>query len=320
MSNSLLTVVVPVYNTGKYLNRCIESILNQTINNISIVIINDGSTDNSEKIIEKNFLKNPNIEYIKLEQNIGVGNARNLGIEKAETKYVTFIDSDDWVDSSYYENMLQIIEYDQSDVCISGIKTEADDVYNWKFRYKYPSNFTMDGNFCIHLLTKQYNHDITISPIVNNKIYKKALISNNNILFNQSRRAQDLYFSFMIFIYTNRVSICHDVFYHYYQRNFSATHNFTKQYIDDYFYILYTLKQELNVRHLFENYEKEYESYVNHYMTKLINNMFNNIQIADEQKRYIIYILKKATELISIDKLIKYIDIERLKLFWEIRN
>lgn len=318
MSKPLLTVIIPVYNTSEYLSRCIESVLNQTINDIDIIIVNDGSTDNSEEIIKKNFLKCPNIEYIKLEKNIGVGNARNLGIEKAKTKYVTFIDSDDWVDAAYYENMLQVIEYDQSDICISGIKTEVDDVYGWKFRYRYPSHFVVDGNFCMHALTNQYNNDIAISPIVNNRIYKKLLISNNNIQFELAGRAQDLFFSFMVFLYTDKASVCHNVFYHYYQRNLSATHDFTKRYIDDYFYNLLTLKKELNARRLLLSYKSEYDSYVNHYMTKLINNMFHNVQTISEQKEYIIYILKKATTLISIERLIEYIDIERLKQFWRI--
>ena len=318
MSKPLLTVVIPVYNTGEYLSRCIESVMNQTINNIDIIIINDGSTDDSEKIIKKYILKQPDINYIKLEKNIGVGNARNLGIDKTKTKYIAFIDSDDWVDATYYENMLQTIEHDKTDVCISGIKTEVDDIYSWKYRYQYPTHFIADGDFCMHSLTNQYNHDIMISPIVNNRIYKKTLISDNNIWFDKSRRAQDLFFSFMVFVYTAKASICHNVFYHYYQRGFSATHNFTKQYVDDYFYILHALRKELNTRGLYSSYKKEYECYVNHYMTKLVNNMFNNVQTANEQKEYIVYILKKAAALIAIEKLVEYVDIERLKTFWSI--
>lgn len=315
---SLLTVVIPVYNTSEYLNRCVESVLNQTINDIAVIIINDGSTDNSDEVIKKNFQNRPNLEYIKLEKNLGVGNARNIGIEKATTKYIAFIDSDDWIDAAYYENMLRIVEHDQSDICISGMKTEVDDVYRWKFRYQYPSHFTVDGNFCIHSLTKQYNHDISISPIVNNRIYKKSIISDNDIRFDPSRRAQDLFFSFMVFVYTNSASFCHNVFYHYYQRSVSAIHNFNRQYVDDYFYILFSLRNELESRNIFSQYKMEYESYVNHNMTKIINNMFRNIQSEVDQRNYIIYIIKKAAGLISLDKLIEYIDIERLKKFWNI--
>lgn len=316
MANPLLTVVIPVYNTGAYLSRCLESVINQTIKNIDIIIINDGSTDNSEKVIMKYVLKQPDIDYIRLEKNIGVGNARNIGIEKAKTKYITFIDSDDWVDAAYYDNMLQVIEHDETDICISGIKTEVDDIYSWKFRYQYPSHFIADGEFCMHLLTNQYNNDISLSPIVNNRIYKKELISDNNIWFDKCRRAQDLFFSFMVFIYANKVSICNDVFYHYYQRSFSATHNFTKVYVNDYFSILLELKKELNARELYSIYKNEYECYVYHYMTKIIKNMFNNIQTVNEQKEYIKYILKTAANVITLDKIVEYVDIERLKTFW----
>lgn len=318
MSKALLTIVIPVYNTAEYLGRCIESVTNQTEQNIEIIIINDGSTDNSDEIIQKYLRSNPQIQYIKLEENIGVGNARNIGIDNAKTKYITFIDSDDWVDTTYYENMLKIIERDNTDICIAGIKTEVDDVYLWKYRYKYPADFIVSSDFCLHSLTNQYNHNITISPIVNNKIYNRTLILNNQIMFDKSRRAQDVFFSFMIFIYANKVSICHNEFYHYYQRNYSATHNFTKQYVDDYFNILVSLKTELKFRGLYSLYKNEFESYVNHCMTKLINNMFNNIQMVNEQKNYVTYILNKTVNLISIERLMEYIDIERIKRFWQI--
>lgn len=318
MDKSLLTVIIPVYNTSEYLGRCIESVTNQTEHNIEIIIINDASTDNSDVIIRNYITTHPQINYIKLPTNIGVGNARNIGINNAQTKYIAFIDSDDWVDASYYENMLGRIEMDKSDICISGIKTEVDDTYAWKYRYQYPSDVTIDRDFCIHALTKQYNSDISISPIVNNKIYRKDLILNNQIRFDKSRRAQDLFFSFMAFIYSTQASICYNSFYHYYQRNFSATHNFTKQYIDDYFYVLYTLKSELKARNLYSLYQKEYERYVNHHMTKLINNMFNNVQNAKDQKNYFIYILRKANTVIPIEKIMEYIDITKLRNFWAI--
>ena len=157
MDKSLLTVIIPVYNTSEYLGRCIESVTNQTEHNIEIIIINDASTDKSDVVIQNYIATHPKINYIKLSKNIGVGNARNIGINTAKTKYVAFIDSDDWVDVAYYENMLERIEIDRSDICISGIKTEVDDIYSWKYRYQYPSDFTVNGDFCIHGLTRQYN-------------------------------------------------------------------------------------------------------------------------------------------------------------------
>ena len=215
--------------------------------------------------------------------------------------------------------MLKRIEMDKSDVCISGIKTEVDDIYAWKYRYQYQTDFTVDGIFCIHALTKQYNSDVSVSPIVNNRVYNRDLILSNQIKFDESRRAQDLFFSFMTFVYASHVSFCCNSFYHYYQRNFSATHNFTKKYIDDYFYILFTLKKELKIRNSYTLYQKEYESYVNNYMVKLINNMFNNVQKVEEQRDYFIYILQKANTVISIEKIMEHIDITKLRDFWILR-
>lgn len=317
MKHSPLTVVIPVFNTAQYLERCLQSVVNQTEPCLDIIIINDGSTDNSEKIIEKYLEKYKYIKYIKLQENIGVGNARNIGITNSATDYIAFVDSDDWIDVTFYKRMLQSINKYSTDVCIAGIKTEVDDIYNWEYRYKYPDNFTTDGSFCLHSLTKLYNTDINISPIVNNKIYNKKTLLENNIFFDASRRAQDVYFSFMIFVYAKRVSFCNDTFYHYYQRNLSATHNFNEHYINDYFYILSSLKTELELRKIYPIYLNEYEAYVKHYLTKLINNMFRNVQSSLLQKNYIIYILKKANKIIPIERLISFVDVEKFKRFWE---
>lgn len=318
MEKALLTVIIPVYNTENYLNRCIETVVNQTIKNIDIIIINDGSTDNSEIIIRKYMVKYPNIRYIKLGKNIGVGNARNLGIKNTVTQYIAFLDSDDWIDATYYEKMLKNIIQDKSDVCISGIKTEIDDVYGWTYRYKYPTHFSVEGDYCLHSLCNQYNHDIAISPIVNNKIYCKKILTDNELWFDESRRAQDLSFTFLLFIYVNKASICHDTFYHYYQRKFSATHNFSKQYVDDYFYILCILKQELKGKKIYKKYEKEFESYAVLHLSKLINNMFNNVQKEHEQKAYLTYIIKQAIKVIPLETIFDHIDIGRFKKFWTI--
>lgn len=313
-----LTIIIPVYNTANYLNRCLEAITNQAEQNIEIIIVNDGSTDNSDFIIHHFAKAHTNIHCINKEVRIGVGDSRNIGIRNAKTPYIGFVDSDDWVDITYYQALLKSIISTNADVCISGIKTESDDVYNWKYRYEYPTSTSFDGHFCLQSLTRCYNTDFSISPIVNNRIYKTSLLTDNEIFFDDTRRAQDVYFSFMVFIYADKVSINENVFYHYYQRDLSATHDFSVSYVDDYSHVLLTLKEELNCRNLFKKYEEEYYRYVYLNLTKLINNMFNNIQRSNEQKELIIYILKSFSTIMPFDRTIKYIDVERLKDFWRL--
>lgn len=314
----ILSIIIPVFNTENYILRCLETIINQSLDDYEIIIINDGSTDDSDSIIRHRIRGLDNVKYYELKNNVGIGNARNLGIAYSKGDYVGFIDSDDWVDLIYYEKMLHFITADNSDICISGVKAEYDDVYFSKNRYFYPSHIQIDGVYALHSLTDMYNHDTRITPIVNNKLYKKSIIVDNDIRFDKTRRSQDNYFSFMSLLYSNKVSLVNDVFYHYYQRFGSATHDFSKKYINEYIFVLNSIKETLIKRNLFKIYEKEYNSYVNRCIFALINRLFSEENDVRVQKEYIIYILKKVSNTVPIYSMMEYIDISRFKEFWKI--
>ena len=109
---SKVSIIIPVYNVEKYLDKCLKSVLNQTYKNIEIIVINDGSTDNSLKICKK--YKDKRIVLIDKE-NGGVSSARNKGLELASGKYITFVDSDDWLELDAIENMVSFIEKENVD-------------------------------------------------------------------------------------------------------------------------------------------------------------------------------------------------------------
>lgn len=110
-----VSVIVPVYNTEKYIKKCLDSLLEQTLQDIEIIIVNDGSTDNSEKIINEFIKTNVNslkqIKYFKKE-NGGLSDARNFGVGKSTGKYISFIDSDDYVDKNLYKNLEKYMDDD----------------------------------------------------------------------------------------------------------------------------------------------------------------------------------------------------------------
>lgn len=97
-------MIIPIYNTGKYLPKCLDSILNQTFNQIEILCIDDGSTDNSLQILEEYSNKDSRIKIFSNNHN-GAGAARNTGLDNAKGKYISFIDSDDWIDSNTYQEL-----------------------------------------------------------------------------------------------------------------------------------------------------------------------------------------------------------------------
>lgn len=112
-----ISTIIPVYNTSKYLKKCIDSIINQSIgfNNIELILVNDGSTDDSEKIINKYLKKYENIKYI-YQENSGQAVARNKGLELASGDYISFIDSDDYIDLNMYEELYSMVENNNLDI------------------------------------------------------------------------------------------------------------------------------------------------------------------------------------------------------------
>lgn len=112
--NIKISVIVPVYNVEKYIRQCLESIINQTYKNLEIIIVNDGTRDNSMKIVEE-YLSDERIRVINKE-NGGISSARNRGIEEATGEYVSFVDSDDWLEIDLYERIVQILEGNKVDI------------------------------------------------------------------------------------------------------------------------------------------------------------------------------------------------------------
>ena len=125
--NPKVSVIIPVYNVEQYLKQCLDSVVNQTFKDIEIIIVNDCSPDNSLQIINEYQQKDSRIVLVDLKENVGLGFSRNEGMKVAKGKYITFVDSDDWVTKDYVEILYNTIEKYQYDV-ISPDFYEYDDV------------------------------------------------------------------------------------------------------------------------------------------------------------------------------------------------
>ena len=122
--NPKISVIIPVYNVEGFIDRCIKSVVNQTLQDIEIIIVNDGSQDNSELVIKK-YLNSEKIKYFKKE-NGGLSSARNFGINCANGEYIAFLDSDDYIDSNMYEEMYRLAKKENADM------VECDFVKEWE--------------------------------------------------------------------------------------------------------------------------------------------------------------------------------------------
>lgn len=211
----ILSIIVPIYNTEKYLDRCITTILNQTLKNIELILINDGSTDSSLKIIKK-YEKIDNRIKIIDQLNVGLSSTRNKGIKIAKGKYIAFVDSDDYIDNKKaYELMVKIAEQKKSEIVIGNYLFVNEKNQLWP---RYDKNiFTNPLNFKKNsfLKNKKIFYD-SLSQGVWNKIYKRTFITQNNLKFPDGLIFEDTPFSLEVVSLSKKISILPINVYNYY--------------------------------------------------------------------------------------------------------
>ena len=163
----MISVIVPIYNTDKYLSKCLNSILNQTYKDIELILVDDGSTDNSSAICKQFKEKDNRVIYYS-----GQGAARNYALDRCHGEWIAFIDSDDWIEKDMFENMITEAKKSNSDIAICGWYKS----YGFKKRKQSkPDTITIFNN--IELL-QEYFLGNTITPMIWNKIYKSNLWKN----------------------------------------------------------------------------------------------------------------------------------------------
>ena len=121
----LISIIVPIYNVEKYLNKCIESIVNQTYENIEIILIDDGSNDNSGIICDE-YAKKDNRIIVVHKENGGVSSARNKGLKIAKGEWISFVDADDWIEQTFCQTLLNKVTQEQADIALCGYNRITD--------------------------------------------------------------------------------------------------------------------------------------------------------------------------------------------------
>ena len=313
MKNNLLTVIIPTYNTRNYLERCLNSVTNQSLKEIEIIIVDDNSTDGTSEIIQKYVKQFSNITYYHNSENLGPGGARNVGLKFVKTKYVCFLDSDDWVDTGMYKKAIHMLETNCScDITICGIKTEFDNPYCVKNRYQYKDANIITNEFALSLLCKTENQDISISSLLGNKVFRTKLIKEHNIFFERLYFEDEL-FSFLAILNANKIALLPDVYLHYYQRQSSIMHSFSRKYIDDTLEIFLILKKYLEEKSIFCIYQSYYYAFFMRCYFSLMNVLFSSEQNLDVQRKYLLYFANSFEENFNLTDVIHYMDINVLK-------
>ena len=212
---SLISIIVPVYNAENYLHRCIDSVINQTYSDWELLLINDGSVDNSGAICEDYARQDRRIKYF-FKSNGGVGSARNLGLKYASGEWIQFLDSDDWISSEcldiclkeVVDNKLDILQYSHSiaypDGTVTPLIKKTTDVYD-------PASYIQHGTFNVS---------------AGGNMFRKSIVDKCKIEFNQSLKlAEDQIFILNLIQHSSCIKFLANPMYFYFQNSLSAVHN-----------------------------------------------------------------------------------------------
>lgn len=213
MNKCKLSIIVPVYGVEKYIDKCLDSLVKQSLKEIEIIVVNDGTKDNSQKIIDKYVKKYPEKIKSYIKENGGQGSARNYGLEKANGEYIGYVDSDDFIEKDMYKKLYNKAKEDNYDIVVCGN-------YNVSEDYKTKNIDTFINNYNTDL-----ENIIFGKMAVWNKIYKKEILVENKLKFKEKVWYEDLAFTLKAIINSNSFAFINEPLYDYLIREGSTMNN-----------------------------------------------------------------------------------------------
>ena len=275
--NNKVTIIIPVYNSEKYIQRCLDSCINQTYKNIEILVINDGSTDRTKQIITK--IKDKRIIMID-KKNSGVSDSRNVGLSKARGKYIMFLDSDDWLDQDAVKQMVQIISKENIDAIRFNYRIATIENNQIKFKKPLPTKFE-----------KENKNNIGLIDVLNGDIYcyvwllmiKKSSLTPEIAFDNKLAMMEDNDFFIQILLNKINIKYVNLPIYNYYIHNQSESWS-PENYIRNGKNILYLQKKVLLQMTERKILNKEYETAIKTNTVSLIANILKDLHKYNKHK------------------------------------
>ncbi len=268
---ALISVIIPVYKVEKYVERCIQSVINQTYENLQIILVDDGSPDNCGKICDEYAKKDHRIEVIH-KSNGGLSDARNKGLEIAKGEYIGFVDSDDYIEADMYEVLYNLLKQYNADVSICNFYT----VSQGKISIKNADNGINEYNR-IEIL-KEILLDRNIQSYAWNKLYKKELF--DEIKYPIGKKYEDIGTTFFLLEKCNKVVVTGKSEYYYINRQDSIVNNVTETTITDYIELIMQRYDYI------EENIKELSSYNKDYLKRILKTAEKDIKSLNEVGDY----------------------------------
>lgn len=309
-----VSVIITTHNTEKYLLKCVDSVINQTLSDIEIIIVDDVSTDSTPKIANRLASQYNNILFLPLSSSLGPGGARNKALQQASGEYISFIDSDDWIDLNYLEVMFKKAKQLNADIVACSLVREYD--YNTStplYKCKYDQDYVFSGEIAFRIMTNEYNYGIKFLPSALNKIYRKAFLADNLLTFPERMFFEDQPFSYSCTLAANKVVCVPYVAYHHYKRSGSIVQSFNQKNIDDMMTAYQMIKSYLHKNNIYEKFRFNYYSSLQHFYNLIVRQIFEFIPDEDTKKRYLKYSFSQLKKVVDVDEYIDFLSAEELR-------
>lgn len=242
-----LSVIIPCYNVQEYLSKCIDSVIDNDLDDIEVILVNDGSKDDTLKIIKEYKKKYKDIIKIVDQENQGLSMARNAGIEVSTGEYITFLDSDDYVDFKMYKTMLEKAYEGNFDLVVCGVKMLYSD-----HELNVSSGLSKDCNSKEEVKEIMYN----FYPAACNKLYKREVIGD--LRFKKGVWFEDVEFMYRLLPHVKSIGIVNEYYYYYLQREGSITYVYNSK-LYDFLYNLDGVVEYYKENGFYEEYKEELE-------------------------------------------------------------
>lgn len=242
-----VSCIVPIYNLGKKVEKCINSIINQTLSDIEIILVNDCSTDNTLEILQKYESLHSNIVLIDLKENLRQGGARNEGIKRANGEFLIFIDGDDWIERDMLET-LYTYAIDQKLEIVDSDYYQEDKIGN----EHYKVSITEEN------LSNKKQLIMNAGRIVT-KLFRKDLIIKHELYFLEHKKFEDNPFLPILFAYTDKIGKVNKAFYHYIYNSKSSSRKRNDYSVFDRLDTSIYLLKEVRRRNLYNQFKAEYD-------------------------------------------------------------
>ncbi len=276
--NGLISVIVPVYNVEKYLNRCVKSIINQSFKNIEIILVDDGSPDNCPKMCDEFAKEDSRIKVIH-KKNAGLGMARNSGLDIAIGEYIAFVDSDDYLPINALEKMYDAAKENQADTVLGGYYREGKD--GFKECYLPFSDVSYEGkediidNVLVNMLgsPREYYDDVMLKRSAWASLYSRKVIVDNKLAFHSEREfiSEDVIFDLDYYPNANKVVLIKDLVYYYCSNGSSLTLSYNPERYKKYVILANEVEKRAKALNLSIN-DRLYRSFIGNVRTCIYSN------------------------------------------------